>query len=176
MSPEEWLDIRTNRSEWARLQKHLRLGDHFRLLAARAMSEHAERMLGVCLGQAAASRGVELRSLDLSTISPETSPVRALLDRLEGARDPVWYFVRGGLSPYPLDELAPYLNQKRDVLRARLPGALILTLHPIDWDVLRSHAPDLWSIHTDALWFCDPPPAGRPTFVDEPLFEGVDDV
>lgn len=170
MTPDDWLACRENTAEWARLLRHLRLGDHFRLLAARVVSARAERLLEHHLERAAAAEGVDLRRLDLSTLGAGASLPGALWARLKGAERPVWCVVRGGDAPGAvIAEQGLFLNQKRDVLRARLPGALVLALHPIEWAELRLRAPDLWSVHTDVLRFWDAAPPGRPGFVDAPL-------
>lgn len=160
---EEWVQESRNRPEWKRLQAALNLAQGFEFLAVTTEDVAAEDLLGKLLEQHATEKGVTLRGFDLSNPPAGKHVVTAILEEVEQAPRPCWFWFRGGRRPKAeeaeLGHLFLLLNQKRDVISRRADAPFIIVLHPFDWKVFRRNAPDFWSIHHAVFRFG---PGARP--------------
>ncbi|MEP7009498.1 MAG: tetratricopeptide repeat protein [Acidobacteriota bacterium] len=141
----------------------LDLADGFEFLAVATEDVAAEELLGSLLEQFAKENGVNLRGFDLSNPPAGKHLVTAILDEVEQAPRPCWFWFPGGkrtkAEESELGHLFLLLNQKRDVIAKRADAPFLLGLHPFDWKVFRRQAPDFWSIHHAVFRFG---PGARP--------------
>ncbi len=148
---EEWVQESRNQPEWKRLQAALNLAQGFEFLAVATEDVTAEELLGRLLLSYAGEKGVILRGFDLSNPPAGKHLVTAILEEVEQAPRPCWFWFRGGQrtksEEAELGQLFLLLNQKRDVISGRADAPFLFALHPFDWQVFRRNAPDFWSIH-----------------------------
>lgn len=149
----------TGESEWTRLHAQLKLTGGFWLGFLFTASPVSSRDL--------ADRTAEFlrfRARSMLLLRPEiprdlTAVVRTLLDGEADEQGCVWVSAvrtdssEGDAGPWTRawDDLLLRLNERRDALRRRLSGGLVLAAHTAVRARVRAAAPDLWSVRSLVL-------------------------
>lgn len=162
MTDAGWLDLGENTAEWQALIEAIELADFFQLRAVQLAEAHLEPLFLAALAAEYGGRPARLeitRLTELLVDIPLDASARERLRRASG-----WCMVAGSAEPSAVARAAAILNQRRDVIRDLLDGPLVMALHPLDWQVVRLEATDLWSVHAGVHRFVAGPLPDPPGF------------
>lgn len=149
---EAWIERDDNRAQWRRLIDAVDLSSGFSLFVAIVPNSAIGRALVESLGSLA--EAVQRAPL-IASVDDQEPAIRRLLDARHGRCLAVMDTIGGGSRP-SLDELRIALmqiNQRRDVVAARLDGPLFLIVDDEGRQALIEFAPDLWSIRVAEFRF-----------------------
>ncbi|NJK31431.1 MAG: hypothetical protein HC927_02870 [Deltaproteobacteria bacterium] len=154
--PLPWLERGANRAQWRRLVDMLDLNEGFIFIAVLVSSPD----LGVAVadGLKQLARGWDYEYVQHAIGSERARPVVSELLRLDPAQ-PTFALIDAVGSPGErprLDLLSVamlQINQRRDVIRARLRGPLVFILDRTSHRAIGMNAPDLWSVRSGEFEF-----------------------